>query len=137
MKIKSGQILFGFLFRFVIALILLMHGITGMLNGDINAFGSDYLNAIGFAPFGIFLAWFIKLSHVITAILLLINKWLFYPILLTIFILIMGIVMIHFKAGWFVIGGGKNGMEFNLLLIAALLEVLGRQTNNIKSITNM
>ncbi|WP_428660410.1 DUF4172 domain-containing protein [Runella sp.] len=45
-------------------------------------------------------------------------KW---AAMVTIFILVMGIVMIHFKEGWFVVGGGRNGVEFNFLLIVVVL----------------
>jgi putative oxidoreductase len=36
----------------------------------------------------------------------------------------MGIILIHFREGWFVVGGGRNGMEFNLLLIFVLLSFI-------------
>jgi putative oxidoreductase len=39
----------------------------------------------------------------------------------TIFILAMGIILVHGKNGWFVIGGGSNGVEFNLVLIAGFI----------------
>jgi putative oxidoreductase len=32
--------------------------------------------------------------------------------------------MIHGREGWFVVGGGRNGMEFNFLLIFALLTLM-------------
>jgi putative oxidoreductase len=32
--------------------------------------------------------------------------------------------MIHLKEGWFVVGGGRNGVEFNFLLIMALLSIV-------------
>lgn len=124
---------YDFILRIMAALILLVHGITGMLNSGINDFGV-YLNEIGLAPFGLVLAWLIKLSHSITAICLLIDKWIFYPILLTVFVLIMGIVLVHYKEGWFVVGGGRNGMEFNLLLIAALLQILFNKTEKQKKV---
>jgi putative oxidoreductase len=36
-------------------------------------------------------------------------------------IYIVGIFMVHAQAGWFVVGPGRNGMEFSVLLIVALL----------------
>ena len=36
----------------------------------------------------------------------------------------MGIIMIHFQEGWFVVGGGRNGMEFNFLLIFVLVAIM-------------
>lgn len=113
-----------FLLRFAVAVILFIHGVGGMFNGGVNAFGTLYLDQVGFAPFGIYLAWTIKLSHVVCVVALLMDKYILYPTLVTIAILVAGIIMIHGKEGWFVVGGGRNGMEFNFLLIFALLSII-------------
>ncbi len=113
-----------FLLRFAVAVILFIHGVGGMFNGGVNAFGNLYLNEVGFAPFGLYLAWAIKLSHVVCVAALLMDKYILYPALVTIAILIAGIIMIHGREGWFVVGGGRNGMEFNFLLIFALLSII-------------
>ena len=110
--------------RFAVAVILLMHGIPGMFDNGVNDFGNLYLNQQGFAPFGVPLAWAIKLSHVAAAVCLVFQKFVKWACGITIFILIMGIVMIHFQEGWFVVGGGRNGVEFNFLLIAVLLTLM-------------
>ena len=112
------------LLRIAVAIILLTHSIFGMFNNGINDFGNLYLNQIGFAPFGVFLAWSIKLSHVIAAILLLLNKYVKFAGFVTIFVLLMGIVLVHFQEGWFVVGGGRNGVEYNFLLIIVLLAIM-------------
>ncbi|CAI2767968.1 DoxX family protein [Flavobacterium collinsii] len=112
------------LLRIAVAIILLTHSVFGMFNNGINDFGNLYLNQIGFAPFGIFLAWSIKLSHVVAAFLLLINKYVKPAGFITIFILIMGIILVHFQEGWFVVGGGRNGAEYNFLLIVVLLAIM-------------
>jgi putative oxidoreductase len=122
------------LLRIAIAIILLTHSVFGMFDNGINDFGNLYLNQIGFAPFGVFLAWSIKLSHVIAAILLLLNKYVKLAGFVTIFVLIMGIVLVHYQDGWFVVGGGRNGMEYNFLLIIVLLAIMfpdGFKKNNI------
>lgn len=110
--------------RVATAIILLTHSVFGMFDNGINDFGNLYLNQIGFAPFGVFLAWSIKLSHLIAAILLLFNKYVKPAGFVTIFILIMGIVLVHFQDGWFVVGGGRNGVEYNFLLICVLLAIM-------------
>ena len=110
--------------RLAVAVILLMHGIPGMFDNGVNDFGNLYLNQQGFAPFGVPLAWAIKLSHVAAAVCLVFQKFVKWACGITIFILIMGIVMIHFQEGWFVVGGGRNGVEFNFLLIAVLLTLM-------------
>lgn len=112
------------LLRFPVAVILLVHSVTGMFNNGINDFGNLYLNQIGFAPLGVYLAWAIKLSHLFCAVCLLLNKFIKPACVITIFVLIMGIILVHFKEGWFVVGGGRNGVEFNFLLIFVLLAIM-------------
>jgi putative oxidoreductase len=110
--------------RIAVAIILLTHSVFGMFNNGINDFGNLFLNQIGFAPYGVFLAWSIKLSHVAAAILLLANKYVKLAGFVTIFVFIMGIILVHFKEGWFVVGAGRNGVEYNFLLIIVLLAIM-------------
>ncbi len=35
--------------------------------------------------------------------------------------LLLGILLVHASEGWFVVGGGRNGVEYSVLLIAVLL----------------
>lgn len=113
-----------FLLRFPVAVILLMHSIPTIMNGSINDFGNLYLNQIGFDPLGLYIAWAIKLSHVACALCFLLERYMKPAALITIFILLMGIIILHIKEGWFVVGGGRNGIEFNFLLIFVLLTFL-------------
>lgn len=113
-----------FLLRLALAIILVVHGVGGMFNNGITDFGNFYLNKIGFSPIGVPLAWAIKLSHVAAAICLLFDRYLKVAGGITIVILIAGIALVHFPSGWFVVGGGRNGVEFNFLLIFALLTVM-------------
>jgi putative oxidoreductase len=113
-----------FLLRIAVAVILLMHSVPGMFNNGVNDFGKFYLNTVGFAPIGVALAWAIKISHVICAFCLLFNKYIKAASIITIMILIAGIIMVHFKEGWYVVGGGRNGYEFNFLLIFVLLTIM-------------
>ena len=122
--------------RLALAVIMIMHGIPGMFDNGVNDFGNMYLNQVGFAPFGLVLAWLIKISHVATAILLLMNKYIKIASIVTIFILLVGIYMIHFQEGWYVVGGGRNGMEFNFLLIFAFLTLIYPNGINIKKQLN-
>jgi putative oxidoreductase len=113
-----------FLLRIAVAIILIMHSVPGMLNNGVNDFGKLYLNEIGFAPIGVPLAWAIKISHVVVALCLVFEKYVKSACIITILILIAGIVMLHMKEGWFVVGGGRNGVEFNFLMIMVLLTIL-------------
>lgn len=113
-----------FILRLAVAIILLTHGLPGMFNNSINDFGNLFLNEIGFSPVGVPIAWAIKISHILCAILLIANKYLKWASIITILILIAGIILVHFKEGWFVVGGGRNGVEYNFLLICVLLAIM-------------
>lgn len=107
--------------RIALAAVFFMHGIPSIFTGAVNNFGNQYLNQVGFAPIGLPLAWAIKLSHVACAILLILNRYIRLAAFVTIPILVAGIIMIHAAEGWYVVGGGRNGVEFNVLLISALV----------------
>jgi putative oxidoreductase len=107
--------------RIALAAVFFMHGIPSIVTGAVNNFGNHHLNSAGFGPIGLPLAWAIKLSHVACAILLILNRYLRLVAIVTIPILVAGIIMIHAAAGWYVVGEGRNGMEFNVLLISVLL----------------
>lgn len=107
----------NFILRLAVAIIFLSHSLHGIFTGnDVNNFGNLFLNQIGFAPFGVFIAWAVVLSQVITSVLLLIDKYTKISTIINILILIAGVVTVHFKEGWFVVGGGRNGMEFSFIL---------------------
>jgi putative oxidoreductase len=82
-----------------------MHSVPGMIENGITDFGKLYLNEIGFAPLGVPIAW--ELSHVVAAACLLFEKYIKWICGITIFILIVGIILVHFKEGWFVVGGSQ------------------------------
>jgi putative oxidoreductase len=107
--------------RITLAAVFFMHGIPSIFTGAVNNFGNLYLNEVGFAPIGLALAWMIKLSHVACAVLLILNRYIRVAALITIPILVAGIIMIHAAEGWFVVGAGRNGVEFNVLLIGVLV----------------
>jgi len=101
-----------------------MHSIPGMFNGGIHDFGNLYLNQVGFDPFRVSLTWVRSLSHVVAAILFIANKYIKWAAWPTLFILVVGIFMVHLEHGWFVVGGGQNGVEFNFLMIAVISHLL-------------
>lgn len=111
------------LMRLSLAFILIMHSVPSIVSGDINSFGRDYLDTIGFSPFGIYLAWIIKLTHLFSVISLVMNRFLKITAIANVFIFITGIILIHGKEGWFVVGGGRNGVEFSFLLIVCFLSI--------------
>jgi putative oxidoreductase len=124
-----------FLLRLALATIFLSHSLHGIFtNHDVTDFGNLFLNQIGFAPFGVFIAWSVVLVQVITSIFLLLDKLINVAAIINIIILLAGIVTVHIKEGWFVVGGGRNGVEFSFVLIMILLTLIF--SKGIKKLTN-
>lgn len=104
--------------RVATAAMFIIHGVVRVIDGGVNPLGS-FLQAHGF-PLGVLWAWAVTLMEIIGGTLLALGR---YTALLSAgFILqtALGIWLIHRKAGWFVVGPGRNGMEFSVLLIACL-----------------
>lgn len=108
------------MFRIMVAGLLAAHGWARMLADAVVPFGG-YLDSVGF-PFGLLIAWGITLLEIVGTILIMVGSR-FIPYLCLVFIGIYatGIVLVHAPEGWFVVGLGRNGMEYSVLLIASLL----------------
>jgi putative oxidoreductase len=109
--------------RCTLAILLGIHGVTRILHGGVHGFG-DFLSNDQHIPFGHGLAWAITLFEIIGTLALLIGRWIVPVASLLIIELATGIAMVHFKEGWFVVGGGSNGMEYSVLLIMSLLTLV-------------
>jgi putative oxidoreductase len=92
---------------------LLIHGITRLSSGGVSGF-DEYLGSLGFPPFT---AWAITFFEIFSALSIIAGKWVTPLCLVFCLELAMGIILVHFKEGWFVVGGGSNGMEYSVLLI--------------------
>jgi len=115
----------NFLLRLGVAVIFLSHSLHGIFTGnDVHDFGNLFLNKIGFAPFGVPVAWSVVIGQIITSLLLILNRGVIASCLINISILIAGIVTVHYSEGWYVVGAGRNGMEFSFILIVVLLFIL-------------
>ncbi len=114
----------NFYIRSVLSVILLMHSVASIFSGDVNNFGRLYLDTIGFSPFGLYLAWAVKLIHLFSVVLIWSDRYVMGVALFNIPVLILGIYFIHWQNGWYVVGGGTNGIEFNVLLICCFLQMI-------------
>jgi len=114
----------GFLLlRLSVAFIFLTHGCTRIYINGVTPFGEQFLDAVGFSPFGLYIAWAITLFELVGGTLLLLGKFVRPIALVFIFNLLMGIILVHFKEGWFVVGAGRNGFEYSFLLIVCLVVI--------------
>ena len=109
------------IFRCVVCLMLFIHGAERIFlwEDGIPAFG-QYLNEKGFL-FGNFIAGAITLLEITGSVLIALGKYVKWITPLFIIYLLMGIIMVHIKNGWFVVGRSVNGIEYNVLLISCLL----------------
>ncbi len=108
--------------RIAVAILILIHGVyraTG--DGHVAGFGG-FLETKGF-PQGVYWAWAVTVYELIGPLLILARRFVTLACLGHIGILALGVWMVHLPDGWFVVGGGRNGMEYSVLLIACLATV--------------
>lgn len=99
---------------------LLIHGLTRLGNGTVPDF-DVYLTAIGFPPYT---AWVITFFEIVASVIFIAGKWITPIAVLFSLELIMGIILVHFQEGWFVVGAGRNGMEYSVLLLICFISSL-------------
>lgn len=105
--------------RLTVAGIIAAHGWTRVFNGGVLPFG-EFLNGHGFV-IGTALAMLVTGSEIIGSVLLILGKLVTPLGLLFAFIYGMGIVLVHAREGWFVVGPGSGGAEYSVLLIVSFL----------------
>lgn len=104
--------------RFVVAALMFAHGFVRIYYGGVKPFG-EFLTLQGF-PFGLVIAWSITSFEIIGSLLLAVGRFITPIACLFILELGTGIFLVHYKEGWFVVGLGRNGMEYSVLLIAVM-----------------
>lgn len=105
--------------RLALAGLVAGHGYYRLFTGGSVGFG-QWLVSQGM-PFGAAIAWSVTLVEVVGSVLLAAGRLVFPLTLLLSAIYAVGIVMVHAPSGWFVVGAGRNGAEYSVLLIVALL----------------
>lgn len=105
--------------RVVVAALMLIHGVARIYLGIVDDFGG-FLTTHHF-PAGFYLAWVITIFEIIGSIALALGYFVMPLALIFAVELICGILLVHLKEGWFVVGAGRNGVEYSVLLIAVFL----------------
>ena len=106
------------LLRVTTAALILVHGVTRIAIGGVEPFGA-WLDSQGF-PLGLQQAWAVTIFELIGPALIISRRFVSIACLGHIFILSIGLVLVHAPNGWFVVGAGRNGVEYSVLLIACL-----------------
>ena len=116
--------------RLTLAALIAAHGWSRFLEGGVEPFGS-WLLSRG-VPAGLAVAVAITAFEIVGTLVLASGRLVLPLALGYSAIYAVGIVMVHAPAGWFVVGAGRNGAEYSVLLIVALLCVgfqhAGRRT---------
>lgn len=107
--------------RIAVAGLLAAHGWSRLIVGGVVPFG-EWLTGKGF-PLGFLIASGITAFEILGTPLLALRKFVFPLTMAYACILLIGIVMVHAPEGWFVVGNGRNGMEYSVLLILCLLSI--------------
>ncbi len=120
---KIGDSISGLiLFRILLCGIIAAHGWARLLSDGVLPFGG-FLDTHDI-PGGVLIAWVITLLEIVGSIVMAFGSR-YTPHLCAVYagIYAVGIVMVHMQEGWFVVGLGRNGMEYSVLLIASLVLV--------------
>ncbi len=104
--------------RVAIAGLLAAHGWARLLAGGVEPFGG-WLESQGL-PFGFVIAAGVTALEILGTPLLAWGRWATWLCLAYCAVYATGLVMVHWPAGWFVVGLGRNGMEYSVLLIVCL-----------------
>ncbi len=105
--------------RITLAGLLAAHGWFRLLAGGVEPFGG-WLESRG-VPFGVFVAAGVTAVELLGTPVLAWGRAVLPLCLVYSGILTVGIAMVHAREGWFVVGGGRNGVEYSVLLIVALV----------------
>ncbi|MFZ5635716.1 MAG: DoxX family protein [Pseudomonadota bacterium] len=106
------------LIRIVLALLLFVHGATRLGLGTVDDFGV-FLEGRGI-PLGVGVAWFVTLFELSAAPILAWGRAVAPIALVFATIYACGLWLVHWSQGWFVVGAGRGGMEYSVLILACL-----------------
>jgi putative oxidoreductase len=113
---RNGALMF---LRITVAVLMMIHGVARIYFGIVDDFG-EFLTLKNL-PLGFYLAWAITMFEIVGSVLLAIGRYVAPLAIIFAVHLLCGILLVHLKEGWFVVGAGKNGAEYSVLLIAVFI----------------
>jgi putative oxidoreductase len=107
--------------RVATAVLIFIHGVFRASHWDpyVTGFG-EWLSSIGF-PQGFYWAAAVTVYELIAPLFILARRFVTFACLGHIGIIALGAYLVHYPEGWFVVGAGRNGMEYSVLLLACLI----------------
>ena len=104
--------------RVALSILLLIHGITRAYLGTVGGFG-EFLTSNGI-PLGLAVAWFVTIFELTASLVMASGRFVAPIAFVFMSIYACGIWLVHWSQGWFVVGAGRGGMEYSVLIIACL-----------------
>lgn len=109
--------------RVALAVLIFIHGAYRASHWDPNVTGfGDWLSSMGF-PQGLYWAAAVTIYELVGPLFILARRFVTIACLGHIAILGLGAYLVHYPDGWFVVGAGRNGMEYSALLLVGLAAV--------------
>lgn len=107
--------------RVVVGFIYVTHGWPKLLDGAVGT--ADFFVQLG-VPVPSVSAWIVTLLEFFGGLALIVGLFVAIVSALLIVHMTLGVFLVHLPMGWYVVGPGQGGAEFNVLLIAALLALI-------------
>jgi putative oxidoreductase len=109
--------------RIGVAILIFIHGAFRASHWDpyVTGFG-QWLDSIGF-PEGFYWAVAVTVYELVAPLFILARRFVTLACLGHIVIVALGAVLVHYPDGWFVVGAGRNGVEYSVLLLVCLIAV--------------
>lgn len=107
--------------RMVVGIIFILHAAARIYNNSLTGFG-DFLNQKGF-PSGFYLAWIITGFELAGGVFMFLRRFVKIFCIGEMFILIGGIVLVHWQKGRFIEDMTIGGIEYSIVLITILLAI--------------
>ena len=105
--------------RVLVAGLIFVHGAFRVVSGGVAPFG-EFLASVHM-PAAAAVAWGITILELVGTPLLAFGYAVRPLALYFAAELLVGIMLVHAREGWFVVGGGRNGVEYSVALIGLLL----------------
>lgn len=121
--------------RMVMGIVFILHATARIYNNSLSGFG-DFLSDKGF-PLGFYLAWAVTIFELVGGVLMFFRHLVKLFCIGEIIILITGIITVHWKNGWFVVGMSLGGIEYNVVLITILLAIFFSERKAERNITRI
>lgn len=121
MSDETAQNIGKLILRMTLGVVFLSHGLPKLLGGASGM--GEFLSQLGVPLAGV-VAWSVASLEVAGGAFLLLGVLVTPAAVLLALHMFAGIVLVHGGNGWYVVGPGQGGTEFNVVLIAGLLALI-------------